>query len=207
MTLAIVDSRRNIAPWGGFAMMCVGMFMALLDTQVVVTSLPTIQRALGIPKEQMSWIQTAYLISEIISIPLTGLLTRVFGIRWLFITSIVFFTLASIGCANSMGFSSLIVWRICQGLAGGTLIPAVFSAVFLLFPPSRQILATMIASVLAVLAPTIGPLVGGWVTQTYSWPWLFLINVTPGILVAGAGIYLLPRASLRLRQLNELDVL
>ena len=87
MTLAIVDGRRSIALWGGFAMMCVGMFMALLDTQVVVTSLPTIQRALGIPKDQMSWIQTAYLISEIISIPLTGLLTRVLGIRWLFIAS------------------------------------------------------------------------------------------------------------------------
>jgi MFS transporter, DHA2 family, multidrug resistance protein len=207
MTLVIVDSRRSIALWGGFAMMCVGMFMALLDTQVVVTSLPTIQRALGIPKDQMSWIQTAYLISEIISIPLTGLLTRVLGIRWLFIASISFFTLASIGCANSTGFSSLIFWRICQGFSGGTLIPAVFSAVFLLFPVDRQTLATMIASVLAVLAPTIGPLVGGWVTHTYSWPWLFLINVTPGVLVAGAGVYLLPRASLRLDQLKNLDVI
>ena len=207
MTLAIVDGRRSIALWGGFAMMCVGMFMALLDTQVVVTSLPTIQRALGIPKDQMSWIQTAYLISEIISIPLTGLLTRVLGIRWLFIASISFFTLASIGCANSTGFSSLIFWRIFQGFSGGTLIPAVFSAVFLLFPIDRQTLATMIASVLAVLAPTIGPLVGGWVTQTYSWPWLFLINVTPGVLVAIAGVYLLPRASLRLDQLKNLDVI
>ncbi len=207
MTLAIDDSRRSIALWGGFAMMCVGMFMALLDTQVVVTSLPTIQRALGIPQDQMSWIQTAYLISEIISIPLTGLLTRVFGIRWLFIVSVSFFTLASIGCANSAGFSSLILWRICQGFAGGTLIPAVFSAVFLLFPLHRQTLATMIASVLAVLAPTTGPLVGGWVTQTYSWPWLFLINVIPGVLVAIAGIYLLPRASLRLDQLKDLDLI
>ncbi|MDR3407387.1 MAG: DHA2 family efflux MFS transporter permease subunit [Methylovirgula sp.] len=207
MTLAIDDGRRSVATWGGFAMMCIGMFMALLDTQVVVTSLPTIQRALGIPQNQMSWIQTAYLISEIISIPLTGLLTRVLGIRRLFIVSVSFFTLASIGCANSSGFSSLILWRICQGFSGGTLIPAVFAAVFLLFPVNRQTLATMIASVLAVLAPTVGPLVGGWVTQTYNWPWLFLINVIPGVLVAIAGIYLLPRESLRLEQLRNLDVI
>jgi DHA2 family multidrug resistance protein len=207
MTLAIDDGRRSVATWGGFAMMCVGMFMALLDTQVVVTSLPTIQRALGIPQNQMSWIQTAYLISEIISIPLTGPLTRILGIRRLFVASVSFFTLASIGCANSTSFSSLILWRICQGFSGGTLIPAVFAAVFLLFPVNRQTLATMIASVLAVLAPTVGPLVGGWVTQTYNWPWLFLINVIPGVLVAIAGVYFLPRESLRLEQLRSLDVI
>ncbi len=155
----------------------------------------------------MSWIQTAYLISEIISIPLTGLFTRVLGIRWLFVVSVSLFTLASIGCANSTGFSSLIIWRIFQGFAGGTLIPAVFAAVFLLFPHHRQTLATMIASVLAVLAPTIGPLVGGWVTQTYSWPWLFLINVIPGVLVASVGVYLLPRAAPRLDWLKSLDVI
>ena len=123
MTLAIDDRKQDVATWTGFAMMCIGMFMALLDTQVVVTSLPTIQRALNIPQDQMSWIQTAYLISEIISIPLTGLLTRVLGIRWLFVAAVSCFTLASIGCANSTGFSSLIAWRIFQGFSGGTLIP------------------------------------------------------------------------------------
>ena len=120
--------------WIGFAMMCIGMFMAILDVQVVATSLPTIQKALGITQDRMSWIQTAYLIAEIISIPLTGPLTRILTMRWLFVVAVSVFTLASIGCAASASFSSLIMWRVLQGFAGGTLIPAVFSAVFLLFP-------------------------------------------------------------------------
>lgn len=207
MAFAIDDRRQEVATWTGFAMMCIGMFMALLDTQVVVTSLPTIQRALNIPPDQMSWIQTAYLISEIISIPLTGLLTRVLGIRRLFVAAVSFFTFASIGCAHSAGFASLIVWRIFQGFSGGTLIPAVFAAVFLLFPYRLQTLATMIASVLAVLAPTIGPLVGGWVTETYTWPWLFLINVVPGVIVAIVGLFFLPKTPAQFDQIKGLDTI
>src|SRR5476649_1395944 len=168
----------------GFAMMCIGMFMAILDVQVVATSLPTIQSALAIPPDQMSWVQTAYLIAEVVAIPLTGFLTRTLSMRWLFVLAIAVFTLASIGCAASGSFAALIAWRVLQGFSGGTLIPAVFSAVFLLFPEQRQGLATTFAGVLAVLAPTIGPIVGGWITQTYSWHWLFLINVIPGIVSA-----------------------
>src|SRR5262249_58779840 len=85
--------------WIGFAMMCVGMFMAILDVQVVATSLPTIQQALDIPQDQMSWIQTAYLIAEIIAIPLTGFLMRTLTMRWMFIVAVLLFTLASIACA------------------------------------------------------------------------------------------------------------
>jgi DHA2 family multidrug resistance protein len=168
--------------WISFAMMCVGMFMAILDVQVVTTSLPNIQSALGIKPEQMSWIQTAYLIAEVIAIPLTGFLIRLLSMRWLFISAIAIFTTASIGCAASNSFVSLVAWRIVQGFSGGTLIPAVFSAVFLLFPFRLQGIATTIAGVLAVLAPTVGPIVGGWITVTYSWHWLFLINVVPGII-------------------------
>ena len=120
----------------GFAMMCVGMFMAILDVQVVATSLPTIQSALDIPPDQMSWVQTAYLIAEVVAIPLTGLLTRLLSMCWLFVLSISVFTLASVGCAASDNFPILIAWRVLQGFSGGTLIPSVFSAVFLLFPVS-----------------------------------------------------------------------
>src|ERR1700729_1522116 len=111
----------------GFAMMCVGMFMAILDVQVVATSLPTIQRALAIPPDRMSWVQTAYLIAEVIAIPLTGFLTRALTMRWLFVAAVSVFTLASIGCAASESFAALIAWRVLQGFSGGTLIPAVFS--------------------------------------------------------------------------------
>ena len=144
--------------WFGFGLMCLGMFMAILDIQVVATSLPTIQNALAISPEAMSWIQTAYLIAEIIAIPLTGWLTHMLSMRWLFTAAIAFFTLASIGCAASDSFATLVSFRVVQGFAGGTLIPRVFAAVFILFQPRTQGIATTIAGIMAVLAPTVGPI-------------------------------------------------
>jgi len=193
--------------WTGFAVMCVGMFMGILDVQVVATSLPRIQSALDIPPDQMSWVQTAYLTAEVVAIPLTGLLTRVLSMRWLFVMGVCVFTLASLGCAASGTFGALIAWRGLQGFSGGTLIPAVFSAVFLLFPTQRQGFATAFAGVLAVLAPTVGPVVGGWITETYSWHWLFLINMAPGIFSAALASVLLPKVPMRLGDLRAVDVL
>ena len=184
--------------WTGFVLMCVGMFMAILDIQIVATSLPAIQAALGISPDQMVWVQTAYLTAEIVAIPLTGYLTHRLGMRWLFVGAVSLFTFASFGCALSHNFEQLIAWRIVQGFAGGTLIPAVFAAVFLLFPERDEGLATTIAGVAAVLAPTVGPIVGGWITQTYSWHWLFRINIVPGIVAAvGVAWFLRGRAAER----------
>jgi MFS transporter, DHA2 family, multidrug resistance protein len=195
-----------VGTWIGFAAMCVGMFMAILDVQVVATSLPAIQGALGIPPDQMSWVQTAYLVAEVIAIPLTGVLTRTLSMRWLFVFAVGTFTVASFGCAMSTGFGMLVAWRVLQGFSGGPLIPAVFSAVFLLFPIERQGIATMLGGVLAVLAPTVGPIVGGWITDTYSWNWLFLINVTPGIVAALVVALTLPKTPMRPREFGTLDV-
>lgn len=189
-------SRAGLRTWAGFVFMCIGMFMAILDIQIVATSLPTIQDALVIGTDQMIWIQTAYLTAEIVAIPLTGFLTARLGMRWLFVSALTVFTIASLGCSESDTFGALIAWRIVQGFAGGTLIPAVFSAVFLLFPPKSQGTATTIAGVAAVFAPTVGPIVGGWITETYSWHWLFRINIVPGIVAAlGAAIALSDAAS------------
>ena len=196
----------RVATWFGFVLMCLGMFMAILDIQVVATSLPAIQDALGISRDAMSWIQTAYLIAEITAIPLTGWLTRVLTLRWLFVTAISLFTLASIGCAFSGNFLTLVSFRVLQGFAGGTLIPAVFSAVFLLFPVRLHPIATTMAGIMAVLAPTVGPVVGGWITETYSWHWLFLINVAPGVIAAAATPFLLPEERPRFADLATLDV-
>ncbi len=190
----------------GFIMMAVGMFMAILDAQVVATSLPTIQLALNIHPSAISWIQTAYLIAEVIAIPLTGVLTRVLTMRWLFVSAVCLFTVASVGCASSTTFGGLIAWRVAQGFTGGTLIPAVFAAVFILFPVKHQPLATTLAGGLAVLAPTVGPIVGGWITDTYDWNWLFLINVVPGILAALGASWLLPRQKPDFASLRTLDL-
>jgi DHA2 family multidrug resistance protein len=199
-------TNRSRSAWPGFAIMCVGMFMAILDVQVVATSIPTIQKGLSVRPDQISWVQTAYLIAEVIAIPLTGALTRFLSLRWLFVSAIAVFTVASVGCAMSGDFATLVAWRVAQGFFGGTLIPSVFSAVFLLFPLRQQGVATTIAGVLAVLAPTVGPIVGGWITGTYSWHWLFLINLAPGVLCALAGIFLLPREATDPGELRRLDV-
>src|SRR6201999_3520163 len=113
--------------------------------------------------------------------------------------------LASIGCATSTDFATLLAFRIVQGFSGGVLIPAVFSAVFLLFPPRLHAVATTIGGVVAVLAPTIGPVVGGFITDTWSWPWLFLINAIPGLVAASITPTLLPSQKADLSELGKLD--
>lgn len=207
-SLLALDQRApvpGVRAWLGFIAMCVGMFMAILDIQIVATSLPTIQSALDIRQDQMSWIQTSYLIAEVIAIPLTGFMTRVLTLRGLFVIATLVFTAASFGCALSDGFAGLIAARIVQGFAGGILIPVVFSAVFLIFPGRGQTLATTVAGMLAVLAPTVGPIGGGWITSTFSWHWLFLINVLPGLLTIGVGAALLPKGRARLDEARHLD--
>jgi len=184
VTLSENDASVPFSAWMGFVAMCVGMFMAILDIQVVASSLPNLGNALAIPQDRLSWIQTCYLISEIIAIPLTGFLTRVFTVRWLFAGATLGFTLASIGCAASPGFAALATFRTIQGFFGGALIPAVFTTVFELFPRRLHPLATAIAGTFAMVAPTIGPLAGGYLTETYSWHAIFLVNIAPGILTS-----------------------
>jgi MFS transporter, DHA2 family, multidrug resistance protein len=206
---ATVASQAGAAPslrtWAAFAALCIGMFMAILDVQIVAASLPSIQTALAIQPEQMSWVQTTYLTAEVVAIPLTGLLTRALTMRWLSVATLAVFTVASIGCAWSGSLESLLAWRVVQGLAGGLLIPQVFAAGFVLFPDRGQALATTIAGMLAVLAPTVGPFVGGWITDTYDWPWLFLINVAPGVAAIAACATLLHKGKPALGLLRKLD--
>src|SRR5258708_34757684 len=127
------ESTPTIRTWAGFLLICLGMFMAILDVQVVATSLPTIQRELAISPDAMSWIQTAYLIAEVIAIPLTGLFTRVLTLRGLFAVAGALFTLASVGCAFSRTLAELLVWRVAEGFFAGVAIPVGFCEVFLLF--------------------------------------------------------------------------
>ena len=196
----------SLATWLGFAVMGFAMFIAVLDVQIVATSLTAIQEALDLYPDQISWIQTAYLIAEVIAIPLTGLLIRALSMRGLFVVSITLFTFASLGCAGSDSFASLIAWRVLQGFCGGALIPIAFTAGLVLFPSRLQGPASTIAGVLAVLAPTVGPIVGGWITVTFSWHWLFLINLGPGILCALAAVMLVPEGKADFGELRRLDI-
>src|SRR5271166_5999308 len=174
----------GIKTWTGFLAMAFGMFMAILDTQIVASSLPEIQAGLGIPLDQLSWVQTAYLMAEIVAIPLTGWLTRLMSTRGAFFVCICGFTAASLACAGSTSFWTLVPARVVPGFCGGAMIPLVFSAIFLMFRWPGRTRATIVAGLMAMLAPTLGPSVGGFITDRYSWHWLFLINVPPGFLVA-----------------------
>jgi DHA2 family multidrug resistance protein len=178
-----VDDKISVKIWAGYLALCLGMFMAILDIQIVASSLPNIQSALNIPFDNLSWIQTAYLIAEIVAIPLTGWLTRLMSVRGLFIFAVTGFTLASIGCATSAHFETLLIFRAIQGFCGGALIPIVFTSIFTLFPKRMHIFAGTIGGLFAMIAPAIGPVLGGYITENYSWQWLFLVNVTPGIIV------------------------
>lgn len=170
----------------GFFFMVVGMFMAILDIQVVSASLAEIQAGLSAGSDEIGWVQTAYLIAEVIMIPLSGTLARILSTRVLFTVAAAGFTLASALCATATNIDQMIFYRALQGFIGGGMIPSVFAAAFTIFPPSRRAIVSPIIGLTATLAPTIGPTVGGWLTSSLSWHWLFLINVGPGVIVAAA---------------------
>ena len=167
-----------------FGAMCVGLFIALLDIQIVSASLADIGGGLSAGADETAWVQTSYLIAEIIVIPLSGWLSRVMSTRWLFCASAVGFTLASLLCGWAWDIRSMIVFRALQGFLGGSMIPTVFTSAFIYFTGHQRVIAAATIGALSSLAPTLGPTVGGWITANYSWHWLFFINLVPGIFVA-----------------------
>ena len=182
-----IDPRRMIT----FMAMCFGMFMALLDTQIVSASLSEIQAGLAASSDEIPWVQTAYLMAEVVAIPLSGFLSRALGTRTLFAASAAGFTLASAMCGMTSSIGSMIVWRAIQGFIGGGMIPTVFAAAFTIFPRSRQNMVSPIIGLIATLAPTVGPTIGGYLTEAFSWHWLFFINIVPGIAVTVAALTLI----------------
>jgi MFS transporter, DHA2 family, multidrug resistance protein len=173
---------RSLLP---FVVMCFGGFMALLDIQIVASSLQDIGGGLSAAQDEISWVQTAYLIAEIIVIPLSGWLTRVFSTRWLFAASAGGFTVASLFCGVAWDIHSMIVFRALQGLLGASMIPTMFTSSFTYFEGQRRVYAAAVIGTIASVAPTLGPVIGGWITDALGWRWLFYINLVPGIVVTG----------------------
>jgi MFS transporter, DHA2 family, multidrug resistance protein len=166
-----------------FTVMCVGMFIALLDIQIVASSLSDIGGGLSAAQDEISWVQTAYLIAEICVIPLSGWLTRVFSTRWLFTGSALGFTLSSMLCGMAWDIDSMILFRGLQGLLGASMIPTVFTSSFHYFEGPKRVYAAAVVGTIASIAPSLGPVIGGWITDTLDWHWLFYINLVPGFLV------------------------
>jgi DHA2 family multidrug resistance protein len=178
-----IESMSNRRKFILFALMAVGQFMALLDTQIVAASISDIQAGLAAAPDESSWVQTAYLIGEIVMIPLSGWLSRAFSTRWLFTASAAAFTLSSIVCGCAWNIQSMIAARAIQGFVGGAMIPTVFATGYALFTGKQRALIPAILGLLSSLAPTIGPTLGGWITDTLNWHWLFFVNIVPGLVI------------------------
>ena len=174
-----IPKRRIFA----FLAMVFGMFMAILDIQIVSASLAEIQAGLAASSDEISWVQTSYLIAEVVMIPLSGYISRALSTRVFFTLSAAGFTIASVLCATSSSINEMILWRALQGFIGGGMIPGVFAAAFTIFPPEKRPVVSPMIGLVATLAPTIGPTIGGYLSHAFSWHWLFLVNVAPGILV------------------------
>jgi len=182
-----IDPNRLIA----FLAMCFGMFMAFLDIQIVSASLNEIQAGLAASRDEISWVQTAYLMAEVVAIPLSGFLSRVLGTRIMFAVAAGGFTAASLMCGFTSSIGEMIFWRAVQGFIGGGMVPTVFASAYIIFPRSRMPVIVSLIGLIATLAPTIGPTVGGYLTNAFSWHWLFFVNIVPGILVTIAALALI----------------
>ena len=177
---APVQSRASLRDWIAFLGGSIGAFMAVLDIQITNSSLADIQGSLGASLDEGSWVSTGYLIAEIIVIPLTGWLGAVFGLRRYMLANAGMFLGFSILCGLATSLPEMILFRIGQGFTGGVLIPTAFTIMLLRIPVAQRAIAGAIFGLTVTFAPAIGPTVGGWLTDTYSWHLIFYINLLPG---------------------------
>ncbi|MYN26211.1 DHA2 family efflux MFS transporter permease subunit [Duganella levis] len=171
--------------WLAVAAGMLGAFMAVLDIQITNSSLKDILGALSATQEEGSWIATAYLVAEIIVIPMTGLFVRVFGMRAYMIGTTTLFLGFSTLCGFAWNLPSMIAFRMLQGFTGGALIPMAMTLVMAKLPPSKRATGMAIFGLTATLAPSMGPTLGGYLSDLYGWPSIFFINWVPGLLLIG----------------------
>ncbi|SMF03661.1 MFS transporter, DHA2 family, multidrug resistance protein [Tistlia consotensis] len=169
-----------VRTWIAVIAATLGAFMAVLNIQIVNSSLADIQGAIGAGIDDGGWISTSYLITEIIVIPLTAWLARVFSVRLYLLANSVLFLVFSAACAQTHSLGEMIVVRAFQGFTGGVLIPMAFTLIITLLPKSRQAIGMALFAVSATFAPAIGPTIGGYLNDTYGWQYIFYVNLVPG---------------------------
>src|SRR5262245_27041203 len=188
-----------------FGVMAFGQFMALLDIQIVAASLNEVQAGLSAAPDEISWVQTAYLMAELVMIPFAAFLAQALSTRWLFTMSAGLFTLSSVLCGLAWNIESMTAFRVLQGFTGGAMVPTVFAVGFTLFSGKERALIPAILGVVSVLAPTLGPTVGGLITDAIDWRWIFFINVIPGIAVTALAAWLIRIDRADLSMLTRID--
>lgn len=196
-------SRRSwIAVFGGL----IGAFMAILDIQITNASMKEIQGSLGATLEEGSWISTAYLVAEMIAIPLSGWLSTGLSVRRYLLWTTAAFIFASILCSIAWNLEAMIAFRALQGFFGGALIPLAFRLILEFLPDNKRAVGMALFGVTATFAPSIGPTLGGWLTEQFSWHYLFYINVPPGLLVMAMLAYGLEKQSVVWDKLKNVDL-
>jgi DHA2 family multidrug resistance protein len=188
-----------------FGVMAFGMFMALIDIQIVAASLNDVQAGLSAGPDEISWVQTGYLMAELVMIPFAAFLAQALSTRWLFALSAGSFTLASALCGMAWDIQSMTVFRVLQGFVGGAMVPTVFATGFALFTGKQRALIPAILGMVSVLAPTLGPTVGGWLTEAIGWRSIFYVNIVPGILVTVLSAMLVKVDQPNLAMLKRID--
>ncbi len=199
------EQRASLATWISIMAAMIGAFIAVLNIQITNASLLDIEGGIGTGVDNGSWISTSYLIGEIVIIPMTDYLSRVFSFRRFIIANGILFPIFSVACAFTHDLGSMIVMRALQGLAGGVLIPMAFTLILTKLPKAQQPTGLAMFALSATFAPAIGPTIGGYLTENYGWQAIFLVNVIPSIVMV-IGLYLtLERQPMQLRLLKEGD--
>jgi DHA2 family multidrug resistance protein len=202
IVLAELPLRRKFLIFG---VMAFGMFMALIDIQIVAASLNDVQAGLSAGPDEISWVQTGYLMAELVMIPFAAFLAQALSTRWLFALSAGSFTLASALCGMAWDIQSMTVFRVIQGFVGGAMVPTVFATGFALFTGKQRALIPAILGMVSVLAPTLGPTVGGWLTEAVGWRSIFYVNIVPGIAVTVLSAWLVKVDRPNLAMLKKID--
>jgi MFS transporter, DHA2 family, multidrug resistance protein len=204
--MAYAEERSaDFRTWLGVVGTMLGAFMAIVDIHITNASLRDITGGLGVTSDEGSWLATSYLIGEIVTIPLTAWLTRVFSLRWYLLINTTLFLIFSCCCGLARGLGEMILFRACQGFTGGVLIPMAFTVALSTLPKNKHPIGLVLFGMAATLAPAIGPSAGGWLTSNYGWPWVFYVNLFPGVLTIGSIFFAIRPASLQLNELRDGD--
>ncbi|MEW6436834.1 MAG: DHA2 family efflux MFS transporter permease subunit [Pseudomonadota bacterium] len=204
LALSPAQSQKGVNPWAVAAIVVIPTFMEVLDTTIVVVALRYIAGGLSATVDDGEWVITSYLAANAIILPITGWLSAHLGRRTYFLLSIAIFTLASGLCGMATSLGQLIAFRVLQGLAGGGLQPSSQGVLLDTFPVEKQGIAMTLFGLAALLAPVVGPTLGGWITDSYSWRWVFYINVPVGLLALAACYVLLRDPDYLIEQRREL---
>ncbi|MGO4566997.1 DHA2 family efflux MFS transporter permease subunit [Rhizobium sp. 2YAF20] len=202
---ADTQSGSSVKMWIAVIGSTLGAFMAVLNIQIVNASLADIQGAIGAGTDDGGWISTSYLIAEIVVIPLSGWLARVFSVRTYLLANAILFLIFSVACAFAANLQQMIVLRAIQGSSGGVLIPMAFTIIITLLPKAKQSIGLALFALSATFAPAIGPTIGGYLTENWGWQYIFYVNLVPGALMVGMLWFSLDRAPMNLGLLAKGD--